>query len=69
MKLDFYKEEWDNILTKCDFTDIELDIIRLIRKGWCLIDISAELYVSLSTVKRRKKSIENKIIHYIMLNK
>ena len=69
MKLDFYKDEWNAILNNCDFTDIEIKIIELIRRGWCLIDISEELYLSLSTVKRRKKNIENKIIHYIVLHK
>ena len=69
MKLDFYKDEWDAILNNCDFTDIEIKIIELIRRGWCLIDISEEFYLSLSTVKRRKKGIENKIIHYILLHK
>lgn len=69
MKLDFYKDEWDGIINNCDFTDIEIKIIELLRRGWCLIDIAEELYISLSTVKRRKKSIENKIIHYIVLHK
>ena len=69
MKLNFYKDEWNDILNNCDFTDIEIKIIELIGRGWCLIDISEELYLSLSTVKRRKKNIENKIIHYRVLHK
>lgn len=32
MKLDFYKDEWDAILNNCDFTDIEIKIIELIRR-------------------------------------
>lgn len=65
MKLDFYKEEWEEILNSCDFTDDELQVINLLRKGWCLIDIAAEMYVSLSTINRRKRNIENKVIHFI----
>lgn len=68
-KLDFYPEEWDSFINNCDFTDIELDIIKLTRRGWVIADIAAELYLSESTVKRRRKSIDRKILHYIITKK
>ena len=68
MRLDFYKEEWDKFEQNCGFTDDELNIVHLMRRGWYLTEIAAELYISLSTAKRRKRSIENKIIHYIAFN-
>lgn len=68
-KLDFYPEEWDRLIKECDFTDLELRIIELTRRGWFIHDIASELYVSEGTVKRRRKSIENKILNYILISK
>ena len=68
-KLDFYPEEWDMFIKECDFTDLELHIIELTRRGWFIPDIAAELYVSEGTVKMRRKSIENKILHYRLISK
>lgn len=66
MKLDFYADEWSDFEKHCGFTDDELKVVGLLRRGWRLIDIAAEMYVSESTVKRRKASIERKILHYII---
>ena len=68
-KLDFYPEEWESFLSNCDFTDSEVEIIKLTRRGWAIADIAAELYLSESTVKRRRKSIDRKILHYIVTKK
>ena len=68
-KLDFYPEEWDSFINNCDFTDSEAEIIKLTRRGWAIADIAAELYLSESTVKRRRKSIDRKILHYIITKK
>ena len=68
MKFRFYKDEWDLFLENCGFTDDEYEIIPLLRKGWALADVAAELNISDSTLKRRKKSIENKIIRYISMS-
>lgn len=68
-KLDFYPEEWDSFINNCDFTDSEAEIIKLTRRGWAIADIAAELYLSESTVKRRRKSIDRKILHYILTKK
>ena len=66
-KIDFYPEEWAEFIEHCDFTDTELEIIKLTRRGWLIADISAELYMSESTIKRKRKSVVNKILHYIAL--
>lgn len=68
-KLDFYPEEWRNFIRECDFTELELNIIDLTRKGWYIADIAQELFVSERTVKRRRKSIADKIQHYIIFSK
>ena len=65
MKLDFDKTEWQKLIDNCEFTDDELEVIPLIRRGWALVDIAAELCISHSTLKRRKRKIENKIIRFI----
>lgn len=68
MKMDFFNDEWDEFVENCGFTDNELEIVLLLRKGWCLIDISEELNISLSTAARRRKRIGQKIIRYISKN-
>ena len=68
-KLDFYPEEWRIFIRECDFTELELDIIDLTRKGWYIADIAQELFVSERTVKRRRKSIADKIQQYIIFSK
>ena len=65
-QLSFLKSEWEEFLNCIDFTDDELKIISLIRRGWPQEDIAAELFLSRRTVARRVTSISNKIIHYIL---
>ena len=65
MKLDFLKSEWEDFFECCGFTDDELEVIPFLRKGWALVDIAAELCISDSTLKRRKRKIINKIIKYV----
>ena len=65
MKLRFYKDEWELFFQNCDFTDEETEIISFLRKEWALVDIAAELCMSIATLVRKKKKIENKIVHYI----
>jgi DNA-binding NarL/FixJ family response regulator len=63
--LRFFKDEWEEFIEHCDFTDDELLIIPFLRRGWYSIDIAAELCISISTFKRRKKRIEEKILRHI----
>lgn len=65
MKFKFYNDEWKLFLEHCGFTDDELEIIHFLRRGWALVDIAAELCISVSTLTRRKRQITNKIIRYI----
>jgi DNA-binding NarL/FixJ family response regulator len=65
LKLDFNKTEWQIFIDNCEFTDNELEVIPFLRRGWALVDIAAELCISDSTLKRRKRKIENKITRLI----
>lgn len=65
-RLDYYKEQWQEFIDNIDFTDEELAIINLARKGWYQEDIAAELHTSRRTVARRYTSIVNKIVHYVL---
>ena len=65
MKLDFDKSEWQDFIDNCEFTDNELEVLPLIRRGWALVDIAYELCISESTLKRRKRKIEYKIVRHI----
>ena len=65
MKLKFFNDEWEEFVGNCGFTDDEIEIVRLLRRGWFSVDVAAELNISVSTFKRRKKRIEQKIIRYI----
>jgi DNA-binding NarL/FixJ family response regulator len=65
MAMNFYNDEWETFIANCGFTDDELEVVPLLRRGWAQIDIAVELCISLSTLKRRKKRISQKIIRYI----
>ena len=65
MSIRFFKDEWESIIENCGFTDDELEIIHLVRRGWAQIDIAEELCISLSTFSRRFKRIKQKIFRYI----
>ena len=63
--MNFYADEWEDFEQNCGFTDDELEIVRLLRRGWYIVDIAAELNISERTVNRRKKNIKNKIMRRI----
>lgn len=65
MKIDFYPEEWEEFIENCDFTEEELEVIRLTRLGYYIQAIALKMNLSDSTIKRRRKSIVRKILHYI----
>lgn len=66
MKLKFLNDEWEELISHCGFTDDELEVVRFLRKGWYGVDIAAELNISHTTFKRRKKSVEDRIIRYLL---
>lgn len=65
MTMNFFNDEWEMFVANCGFTDDELQVVHLLRKGWCIVDISEELNISHSTAARRRKRIGQKIIRYI----
>lgn len=68
MTMNFFNDEWEIFVENCGFTDDELEVVNLLRKGWCIIDIAEELCISHSTAARRRKRIGQKIIRYIVKN-
>lgn len=68
MTVKFFKDEWELFIENCGFTDDELELVPLLRRGWAGVDIAEELSISASTVSRRKRSIEGKIVRYISRN-
>ena len=63
--MNFYADEWDDFEQNCGFTDDELEIVKLLRRGWYIADIAAELNVCDRTINRRIKKIKNKIMRRI----
>ena len=63
--MNFYADEWQDFIDNCGFTDDELNIVHLLRRGWYIVDIAAELDISTATVTRRKKRIKQKIMRRI----
>ena len=61
----FYNDEWEEFITNCGFTDDELEIVQLLRRGWYGEDIAADLGYSRRTIERRKRLIKSKISRYI----
>lgn len=66
MKMNFFKDEWDDFVENCGFTDVELEIVALLRRGWVSIDIAEELSISHSTVKAKRSQIGKKITRYLL---
>lgn len=60
-KFDFSYNEYVRFLERCPFTDEEIEIINLRRKGKSRIQISMLLNMSDGAVDRRIKSINKKI--------
>lgn len=58
---DFTKDEYQYIIDKCMFNEELSSILELKIKGYSIIQISMELHISESTVKRRLNKIKKKI--------
>ena len=71
MNFDFSPSEWDYLYKNCSFTDKEIAVISLKRRGWRLIDIGQEMKniigyeVSERTISRWVNKINNKILKAI----
>ena len=64
-KLDFNKAEYEYFIENCNFTDRQLEILDLRRKGKSIIEISLEINLSESTINREIKTIKRKIFKII----
>ena len=65
MRFDFCKSEYDQLVENAGFTDIELEILTYLRRGWCQEKIACETCWCKRTVGTRVKSIKSKIIKCI----
>lgn len=64
-KFDFNKSEYDYFIDECPFTDEEIEILSLRRRGKSVCCIAMRMNLSERTVQRRIKSINNKILKAI----
>lgn len=64
-KFDFSYQEYQKFIEICPFTDEELQILNLRRRGKSVIEIAFALSMSDRTVSRRIKSISRKILKEI----
>jgi len=64
-KFDFTKLEYDHFLEQCPFTDEEIEIFKLRRRGKSVCKMSMDMNLSERTIKRRIKSINNKLIRVL----
>jgi DNA-binding NarL/FixJ family response regulator len=62
---DFSYNEYQYFMERCPFTDEEIEILNMKRRGKSNIYISVELHISERTVTRRLQSIQNKILKEI----
>ena len=60
-KFDFSNTEYQRFVSVCPFSDEELKVLELRRRGKSVIEISLALAMSDRTVSRRIKSIAKKI--------
>ena len=60
-KFDFSNAEYQKFISVCPFSDDELKILDLRRRGKSIVEMSRELCISDRTILRRINSIANKI--------
>lgn len=58
---DFSYNEYQRFMERCPFTDEEIEILNMKRRGKSNVHISVKLHISERTVSRRLKSIKKKI--------
>lgn len=62
---DFLESEYQSFYNNCNFTDRQLEILNLRRKGKSIIEISMSLCIGEATVSRELKKIKKKILRVI----
>lgn len=60
-RLDFSYNDFVKLIERCPFSDEEIEVFTLRRKGKSVIQIAFETNLSDRTVSRRLKSIKDKI--------
>lgn len=63
--LSFPRELRERLERDCGFTDDEVAVLRLCGRGWCYAKIADEQHCSVEVVKKRVRSIKNKIAQVI----
>lgn len=61
MKFDFTKEEYETLKDKMMLNDELSTIFEMKIKGYSIVEMSMELHLSESTIKRRVRQIKNKL--------
>lgn len=64
-RLDFNKEEYEYFIEHCNFTDRQMEILNLRRRGYSIVSISIKTHICERTVNREIKKIKNKILKVI----
>lgn len=62
---DFLESEYEMFYNNCNFTDRQIEILNLRRKGKSIIEISLTANISEATVNRELKKIKKKILRVI----
>lgn len=62
---DFLESEYEMFYNNCNFTDRQLEILNLRRKGKSIVEISMSLNMGEATVSRELKKIKKKILRII----
>lgn len=62
---DFLESEYEMFYNNCNFTERQLEILNLRRKGKSIVEISMTINVGESTVSRELKKIKKKILRVI----
>lgn len=63
--LSFPRELREQLERDCGFTDDEVTVLRLCGRGWCYAKIADAQHCSVEVVKKRVRSIKNKIAQVI----
>ena len=64
-KFDFSYDEYQRFLERCPFSEEEIEILNLRRKGYSITQIAIKLNISDRTVSKRINSICKKILKEI----
>lgn len=61
-RFDFSSSEYERFLDRCPFTDNEINVLNMRRRGKSVVEMCIALNVSEATLWRRIRSIQKKIM-------